>query len=169
MAFEWDEAKSEANRQRRGFDFDFAARIHRPGIRQAHHFGAAIEFERATKMAIVRKSLSEILAEPPRVDHAKIAATTEDDIRRHQIEDGEDPDAPLGDFQENFVGQARYKLGVTLDELADITQIPVASLRDWEELRSAPDPAAKSLLKIIWLRPEETKAALLEAKRKPAA
>jgi hypothetical protein len=40
-------------------------------------------------------TLEEIRASWPAVDRAKIAVTTEDDIRRQQIEDGEDPDAPF--------------------------------------------------------------------------
>lgn len=38
-------------------------------------------------------------------DAAKFDATTEDDIRRHQIEDGQDPDAPLSDFVRRRPGQ----------------------------------------------------------------
>ena len=44
-------------------------------------------------------TLEEIRASRPDVDRTKIAATTEEDIRRHQIEDSEDPDAPLPPFQ----------------------------------------------------------------------
>lgn len=44
-------------------------------------------------------TLEEIRATHPTMDLAKIAATTEEDIRRHQIEDGEDPDAPLPPFR----------------------------------------------------------------------
>jgi len=44
-------------------------------------------------------SIEEILAANPEVDRDKIAATTEQDIRGHQIEDGEDPDAPLPPFR----------------------------------------------------------------------
>jgi putative transcriptional regulator len=43
-------------------------------------------------------TLKEIRASRPKIDHARIAATTEEDIRRHQIEDGEDPDATLPAF-----------------------------------------------------------------------
>jgi putative transcriptional regulator len=49
-------------------------------------------------MANQPMTLDEIRASRPLVDRAKIAATTESDIRRHQIEDGEDPDAPLPPF-----------------------------------------------------------------------
>jgi len=44
-------------------------------------------------------TLDEIRASRPKVDRAKIAATTAEDIRRHQIEDGEDPDAPVPPFR----------------------------------------------------------------------
>ena len=44
-------------------------------------------------------TLEEIRATHPTMDLAKIAATTEEDIRRHQIEVGEGPDAPLPPFR----------------------------------------------------------------------
>ena len=48
----------------------------------------------------IRMTLIEaVAAASGQVDEAKIAATTEDDIRRHMIEDGEDPDAPMAAFQ----------------------------------------------------------------------
>ncbi len=42
-------------------------------------------------MAVVRRSLEQLRAGKPRVDRAKLEATSEQDIRRHQIEDGQDP------------------------------------------------------------------------------
>ncbi len=50
-------------------------------------------------MARESMTLEEIRATRPIADPAKIVATTEADIRRHQIEDGEDPDAPLPPFR----------------------------------------------------------------------
>ncbi|HKM62335.1 MAG TPA: hypothetical protein VJY39_07570 [Acidisphaera sp.] len=50
-------------------------------------------------MKIKSMTLDEIKASKPQVDHAKLDATTEEDIRRQQIEDGEDPDAPLPPFK----------------------------------------------------------------------
>ena len=44
-------------------------------------------------------TLEEIRATRPAMDIAKIVMTTEEDIRRHQIEDGENPDAPLPPFR----------------------------------------------------------------------
>ena len=44
------------------------------------------------------RTLEEIRASKPKVDRARMAATTEADIRRQTVEDGEDPDAPLPTF-----------------------------------------------------------------------
>jgi putative transcriptional regulator len=55
-------------------------------------------------MVPVRKSLEEIEAAKPDIDQAKVDATSEEDIRRHMIEDGEDPDH---EFQINDVSRRR--------------------------------------------------------------
>jgi hypothetical protein len=39
-------------------------------------------------------TLEQIRKSKPEVNRALVAATTDHDIRRHQIEDGADPDAP---------------------------------------------------------------------------
>ena len=44
---------------------------------------------------MTRRTLSEIRAARPQVDRARLDATTEADIRRHMIEDGQDPDEEL--------------------------------------------------------------------------
>ena len=44
-------------------------------------------------------TLEKIRASYPEVNRGKIAGTTEEDIRRHQVEDGEDPDAPVPSFR----------------------------------------------------------------------
>ena len=49
-------------------------------------------------MAIIRKSLKDIKASPPAIDRAKIDATTEEDIRRMAVEDGEDQAISSGQF-----------------------------------------------------------------------
>ena len=49
---------------------------------------------------MVRMTLEDITAAGGgQIDHAKLAATTEETIRQHMIEDGEDPDASLPDYQ----------------------------------------------------------------------
>ena len=48
-------------------------------------------------MATKKMSLAEIKARPSMRDRAKIAVTTEADIRRQMIEDGENPDEELSE------------------------------------------------------------------------
>jgi len=110
-------------------------------------------------MAIVHRSLDDIRAARPKVDRARIAATTEEDIRRHQIEDGESPDAPFVGFEPNVLAQAvRRKLNMTQEEFAAALHIPIGTVRNWEQGRVTPDPAARSLLLIAYRQPEALKA-----------
>ncbi len=110
-------------------------------------------------MAIVRKSLDELLANPPPVDHAKLAATTEDEIRRHMIEDGQNPDAPIGPFELIVPAKiVREKLGMSQEAFARALHIPVGTIRNWEQNRVTPDPAARALLAILYRRPDAINA-----------
>ena len=111
-------------------------------------------------MAMVRRSLKEIKASKPKLDRAKIAATTEADIRRHMIEDGESPDHEPR-VEEIFTPQAlRKRLGMTQEQFARALRIPVATLRNWEQGRNAIDPAARSLLTVVARDPRAAFAAL---------
>jgi len=112
-------------------------------------------------MAIVRKSLNQIVSEQPCVDHTSLAATTEEDIRRHAIEDGEDPDAPLARFALAIPVQAvRGKLGMSQAAFADLLRIPIGTIRNWEQNRVQPDPAARALLTILYRQPKAALKAL---------
>lgn len=51
---------------------------------------------------MARITMNNIKAIRPRVDRAKIEATTEADIARQMAEDGEDPDADIGPFVEDL-------------------------------------------------------------------
>src|SRR5271165_1341702 len=98
-------------------------------------------------MKIKSMTLDEIKASKPQVDHAKLDATTEEDIRRQQIEDGEDPDAPLPPFKlVPTVRSVRTKLNMTQEAFAKAINVPVATVRNWEQLRTRMDPAVRSLL-----------------------
>lgn len=112
-------------------------------------------------MARAPMTLEEIRASRPEVDRAKVAATTEEDIRRHQIEDGEDPDAPLPPFQPvPNVRAIRAKLRMTQDAFAKAIGVPVATVRNWEQSRTGMDPAVQSLLRIVEREPEAAMRAL---------
>lgn len=125
------------------------------------YFRPRREQEGARPMAIVRKSLDEIKASRPKSDRRRIAATSDKEIMRHRIEDGEDLDAP-----QNFAPSARtlrLQHGMTQEQFAVALHIPVATLRNWEQGRVAPDPAAQSLLTVFAKNPEAVLEALAES------
>ncbi|MGL4488513.1 MAG: helix-turn-helix domain-containing protein [Rhizobiaceae bacterium] len=48
----------------------------------------------------------------------------------------------------------RRRLGMTQEEFSARFAIPLGTLRDWEQGRSAPDAAAQAYLKVIAAEPE---------------
>jgi putative transcriptional regulator len=115
-------------------------------------------------MAIVRKSLDELRARRPIVDRARIDATTEDDIRRQAIEDGETLDvAPERHELTIPVRAVREKLGLSQEAFAKALRIPVGTIRNWEQNRVKPDPAARALLLILYRQPKAALDALRAA------
>lgn len=82
------------------------------------------------------KTLEEIKASRPVVDYAKMRATTEADIRRHMIEDGSDPAAPLGKFVlrrpgERGPGKRPAKVQLTLRVDPDVVAALKATGEGW--------------------------------------
>ncbi|MFM9850847.1 MAG: helix-turn-helix domain-containing protein [Hyphomicrobiaceae bacterium] len=59
----------------------------------------------------------------------------------------------------------RRALGLTQEEFSAHFQIPVGTLRDWEQGRKEPDQAAKSYLKVIARNPEAVRRALEPGKK----
>ncbi len=112
-------------------------------------------------MAREPMTLEEIRATRPKVDRATVAATTEDDIRRHQVEDGENPDAPLPRFRPvPDVRTIRAQLGMTQEVFAKAIGVPVATVRNWEQSRTGMDPAVQSLLRVVEREPDAALRAL---------
>jgi putative transcriptional regulator len=112
-------------------------------------------------MALTRMTLEEIMARGGgKVDRAKLDATTEEDVRRHMIADGEDPDEEPR-FEVPVLPQdVRKKLGMTQTEFAGLVGVPVGTLRNWEQNRFVMEPAAQTLLKLIDREPEASIRAL---------
>lgn len=78
-----------------------------------------------------------------------------------------DPDAPptsLADLQrfERVVNvkEIRRQLDMTQEEFAGVFHLSLATLRDWEQARTQPDQAARTLLKVIAHNPELVREAL---------
>lgn len=117
-------------------------------------------------MARVRMTLEDIRAiAADDVDAATLHRTTEADIARHAVEDGEiaDEDAPSGRI---VVPPAlvRSKTGLTQEQFARALHIPVKTLRNWEQGRTRPDPAANSLFRLVNADPEKMLGLLQDAK-----
>ena len=98
-----------------------------------------------------------------RIDRAKLAATTEADIRRHMVEDGEDPDAPPPPYQRvPDVLAIRERLRMSQEAFATTIGVPVATVRNWEQRRTGIAPAARTLLRILEREPDAVLRALAE-------
>jgi putative transcriptional regulator len=112
-------------------------------------------------MATIRRTLADIRRMKPKVDRAKIDATTEADNRQHMIEDGQHPEGNLSGFAPVIPPQVlRKHLGMSQAEFARALRIPLATLRNWEQGRVLPDPAARSLLTIVARNPKAALKAL---------
>lgn len=106
-------------------------------------------------MAIVHRTLERIRKMKPKLNRTKIDLATEADIRRHMIEDGQDPASDLSGFTPVIPPQMlRKQLGMTQPEFANALRIPLSTLRNWEQGRVLPDPAARSLLTIVAKHPK---------------
>lgn len=110
---------------------------------------------------MARMTLEQIKASRPKADRAKLAATTEEDITRHMLEDGENPEAAPGTFFEDLPpARIREQIGMTQVEFARTLRIPVATLRNWEQGRVGIDPAARALFRILSRDPKHALKAL---------
>jgi putative transcriptional regulator len=80
-------------------------------------------------MARVRRTMERLRRVKPRLDRAKMEAATEADIRRHMIEDGQDPaEKPTGFLPVVPPRMLRKRLGMTQAEFARALRIPLATL-----------------------------------------
>jgi putative transcriptional regulator len=118
-------------------------------------------------MAIVRMTLEEVKARAaargPKEQAAfkrRMRATTEAEISRHMVEDGEDPAAVPRFDRVVAPKEVRKKLGMTQTEFSALLRIPTATLRNWEQNRFVMEPAAQTLLNLIDREPEAALRAL---------
>ena len=116
-------------------------------------------------MARVRMTMDDIKAMAANdIDPAVLHRTTETDIARQMAEDGEDDDFDASSGRvvvpPAFV---RAKTGLTQEQFARALRIPVETLRDWEQGRTRPDPAANSLFRLVNADPERMLGLLQDA------
>jgi putative transcriptional regulator len=75
------------------------------------------------------------------------------------------PEERAGARQIPRVRTLRRALGVTQEEFAARYEIPLGTLRDWEQGRTEPDQPARAYLKVIASNPEEVSRALAAGPR----
>lgn len=115
-------------------------------------------------MAGIRKSLAQIKAARPTIDRTKMAAASEEEIHRQMEQDGHSADGDAIHYEPVLpVRMVRKQLGMTQEEFAAALRIPLPTLRNWEQGRTSPDPAARALLTIVAREPEAALRALTAA------
>jgi putative transcriptional regulator len=99
-----------------------------------------------------------------RTDWARLEAMTEEEIEANALADPDNP--PLTDEELARMRQApnprriRERLTLTQEQFAEKFEIPLGTLRDWEQGVSYPDSVARTLLRVIEQDPEAVIKAL---------
>lgn len=91
-----------------------------------------------------------------RVDRARLDATTEVDLAAHEAQD----EAQAMHDAARFVRRVRQRLGLTQQQFAQRIDVPLDTIRNWEQGRRYPTGAAKTLLKILDKAPQAALLAL---------
>lgn len=101
---------------------------------------------------------------PTKTDWARLEAMTEEEIDANALADPDNP--PLTDEELARMRRVpdprriRERLTLTQEQFAEKFEIPLGTLRDWEQGVSYPDSAARTLLRVIEQDPEAVIKAL---------
>lgn len=85
-----------------------------------------------------------------RIDVARVDATSESEIQRQKATDEM---AARADAIA-FVRGVRFKLGLSQREFSEVTDIPLNSIRNWEQGKRGPTGAARTLYRLLNARPD---------------
>tara|TARA_R110000851_G_scaffold73980_2_gene163346 strand:+ start:112881 stop:113171 length:291 start_codon:yes stop_codon:yes gene_type:complete len=91
-----------------------------------------------------------------RVDLARVDATTEEDIARQIVADNTDAMYDAA----RFARRVRRRLGLSQAQFSERIDVPIETIRNWEQGKRSPTGAAKSLLRILDKAPEVALAVL---------
>jgi len=101
---------------------------------------------------------------PTKTDWARLEAMTEEEIEANALSDPDNP--PLTDEELARMRPApnprriRERLKLTQEQFAARFEIPLGTLRDWEQGAGYPDSAARTLLRVIDKDPDAVITAL---------
>lgn len=93
---------------------------------------------------------------PGRIDPARVDATTEHQIAAHQAAD----DKEAMQDAATFTRRVRKRLGLSQSQFSERINVPIETIRNWEQGKRYPTGAAKALLKILDRAPEAALQAL---------
>lgn len=104
---------------------------------------------------------------PDRTDWDRLRASSDAEIEAAASTDPDNPLLDQGGLESASLGRQvrllRERLGLSQPAFAERFMIPVASVRDWEQGRRAPDAATKAYLMVIDREPEAVLRALSAA------
>jgi putative transcriptional regulator len=84
------------------------------------------------------------------IDAARVDATSEAEIQRQKATD----DMAAREDAIAFVRGVRSKLGLSQREFSEATDIPLNSIRNWEQGKRGPTGAARTLYRLLNARPD---------------
>jgi putative transcriptional regulator len=91
-----------------------------------------------------------------RIDRARVDATTEAQLAAQSAAD--DSQAALDAAR--YARRVRRRLGLSQAELSRCIDVPIETIRNWEQGKRSPTGAAKALLRVLDKAPEAALAAL---------
>jgi putative transcriptional regulator len=91
-----------------------------------------------------------------RIDPARVDATNEKVIAVHQATDEHEAMQDAA----KFARRVRKRLGLSQMEFSERIDVPIETIRNWEQGKRSPTGAAKALLKVLDRSPEAALAAL---------
>lgn len=97
-----------------------------------------------------------------KVDLVRVDATTERQIAEHQLADDNDAVQDAA----KFAVRVRRRLRLSQSQLAERIDVPIETIRNWEQGKRCPTGAARALFKILDREPEAALRALGDSARR---
>jgi len=91
-----------------------------------------------------------------RIDYARVDATTPRELAAQQVQD----DAEALQDAAKYARRVRLRLGLTQQAFSKCIEVPLDTIRNWEQGKRSPTGAAKALLRVLDRAPDTALAAL---------
>lgn len=172
MKFEWDEAKAKGNFAKHGISFDEAASVFLSSSTQ-NEYSARVSFRlegplNMSEIITIVKMLPDGRLTRARRSHKEAKASGfAEEAQPYGVDSDNKPLTPAQLKSMKRVPRVktlRRALQLTQEEFAMRYQIPIGTLRDWEQGRSEPDAPARAYLKVIAADPGGTATTLAKSK-----